>query len=158
MDVDAFLESVSAAGLRLSSSSAGAAAGRAPETIDALFQSPLLALAVMVIARSAPFRTVVLGRSVAMLFVEHFIALRRSPYGLKTSLTLCRRCADALAFLEASRLATVSQDRQRIVTLTQASKTYIDRSGPAATDLGLLIRQLRIAQERVRARIGNDER
>src|SRR5258706_15348375 len=124
----------------------------------ALFHFPLLALAVMIIARRTPFRTVVLGRNVALLLVEHFVALRRSPHGLETSLTLRRRCADALAFLEASGLATLSQDNQRIVTLTQAGKIHLDRSGRDATDLGLLIRQLRITQERVKARTGNDER
>lgn len=158
MNVDDFLESVSAAGLQLSPADAGAPPGRAPETMDALFHLPLLALAVMVMARRTPFRTVVLGRSVAMLLVEHFPALRRSPHGLETSLTLRRRCADALAFLEAVELATVSQDRQRIVTLTQAGKNHLDRGGRDTTDLGLLIRQLRITQERVRARVGNDER
>jgi hypothetical protein len=35
-------------------------------------------------------------------------ALRRSPHGIETSLTLRRRCADALAFLEAAKLAVVS--------------------------------------------------
>lgn len=158
MDVDAFLESVSAAGLRLSSASVGTMSERAPETMDALFHLPLLALAMMVIARRTPFRTVVLGRSVAMLLVEHFVALHRSPHGLETSLTLRRRCADALAFLEAAGLVIVSQDRQRTVTLTEAGKKHIDRSGREATDLGLLVRQLLITQERVKARIGNDER
>ena len=158
MDVDAFLERVSAASLRLSAASVGTMPERAPETMDALFHLPLLALAVMVIARRTPFRTVVLGRSVAMLLVEHFAALHRSPHGLETSLTLRRRCADALAFLEAARLVTVSPDRQRIVTLTDAGKKHIDRSGRDATDLGLLVRQLLITQERVKARIGNDER
>ena len=158
MDVDAFLESVSAAGFRLPHARAEAAPGRAPETIDALFHLPLLALAVMVIARLTPFNTVALGRSVAMLLVEHFSALRRSPQALETSLTLRRRCADALAFAEAAGLATVSQDQHRIVTLTQAGKSHLDRAGRDPSDLGLLIRQLRISQERVSARIGRDER
>jgi hypothetical protein len=124
--------------------------------MDALFHLPLLALAAMIIARRTPFRTAVLGRNVAMLLVEHFAALRRSPHGLETSLTLCRRCADALAFLEAAGLALISQDRQRIVTVTQAGKNHIDRAARDATDLGLLVRQLRINQERVMARIGDE--
>jgi hypothetical protein len=124
--------------------------------MDALFHLPLLALAAMIIARRTPFRTALLGRNVAMLLVEHFAALRHSPHGLETSLTLRRRCADALAFLEASGLAVISQDPQRIVTLTQAGKNHIDRAAHDATDLGLLLRQLRINQERVRARIGDE--
>jgi hypothetical protein len=158
MDIDAFLEDASTSSLRLPQVSVGTAPGRAPETIDALFHLPLLALAVMVIARREPFVTVVLGRRVAMLLVERFEALRRSPHRLESSLTLCRRCADALAFLETLGLATISSDRQRTVTLTDAGKKHLDRGGHDPSDLGLLIRQLRIAQERVKARIGSDER
>ena len=156
MDVDAFVESVSSTDIRLPAADADTTPGRAPETMDALFHLPLLALAAMIIARRTPFRTAVLGRNVAMLLVEHFAALRRSPHGLETSLTLCRRCADALAFLEAAGLALISQDRQRIVTVTQAGKNHIDRAARDATDLGLLVRQLRINQERVMARIGDE--
>src|SRR3954464_1628095 len=110
MNVDAFLESVSEKDLKLRSQDGAALRARAPETIDALFHLPLLALAIMVIARRTPFQTVALGRNVAMLLVEHFTALRRSPHGLQTSLTLRRRCADALALLEAAGLVTVSSD------------------------------------------------
>ncbi len=153
MDVDAFLQRVSSADIRLPAPDANTP-GRAPETMDALFHLPLLALGAMIIARRTPFRTAVLGRSVAMLLVEHFGALRHSPHGLETSLTLRRRCADALAFLEAAGLVMVSEDRQRNVTLTPAGKNHIDRAARDATDLGLLIRQLRTNQERVTARIG----
>src|SRR5580700_11565310 len=53
MDVDAFLESVSASGVRLTAASIGGLRARAPETMDALFHLPLLALAVMVRAAYA---------------------------------------------------------------------------------------------------------
>jgi len=158
MDIDAFLESFSATDQRLPVASGRVVSGHPPETIDALFHLPLLALAAMVIARNEPFRTVDLGRSVAMLLVEHFAALRHSRHGIELSLTLRRRCADALAFLESAGLAAVSGDRQRIIALTQAGKTHIDHGSRDPNDLGLLIRRLRIAQERVRARVGNDER
>ena len=158
MDVDAFLESVSASGLRLTAASIGGLRARAPETMDALFHLPLLALAVMVIARRTRFRTAALGRNVAMLLAEHFSALRRSPHGLETSLTLRRRCADALAFLEAAKLAAVSPDSRREVTLTQEGKRHLDRATRKTNDLGLLVRELARNQERVKARVGGDER
>jgi hypothetical protein len=44
------------------------------------------------------------------------------------------------------------------VTLTQAGKTHFDRGSRDSSDLGLLIRQLRIAQDRLRARAGDNER
>jgi hypothetical protein len=149
MDVDAFLESISTSGLRLTAAGTDALRARAPETMDALFHLPLLALAMMVIARRTPFRTVALGRNVAMLLVEHFSALRR---------TLRRRCADALAFLEAAKLVAVSPDSRRDVTLTPEGKRHLDRAAREANDLGLLVRELARNQERVKARIGANER
>lgn len=156
MDVDTFLETVVDTGMRLPAVPANKAARRAPETVDALFHLPLLALAVMVIARRTPFPTVHLGRKVTLLLVEHFGAFRHSPHGLDTSLTLRRRCADALAFLEAAGLTTVSGDDHRIVTLTDEGRAHIDRAARDATDLGLFVRQLRTNQERVLARIGDE--
>jgi hypothetical protein len=156
MDVDAFLQTVSVSDMRLPVQVGDSTPGRAPETLDALFHLPLLALAVMVIARRAPFRTVYLGRNVALLLVEHFTALGRSSHGLGTSLTLRRRCADALAFLEAAGLAAISDDRQRIVTLTRPGKSHFDQAAHEATDLGLLVRQLRISQDRATARVGDE--
>jgi hypothetical protein len=110
----------------------------------------------MTITRHKPFHTVVLGRHVALLLVEHFTALRRSPHSLETSLTLRRRCAEALAFLEAAGLVAVSQDSHRIVGLTQAGKDHFERVARDGTDLGLLVRQLRTSQDRVVARMGDD--
>lgn len=156
MDVDTFLESVAAADMRLSVPAADTAPGRAPETIDALFHLPLLALATMIITRRMPFPTLCLGRNVAALLVEHFTALRQGLHGLETSITLRRRCADALAFLEAARLVAISPDNQRIVTLTPEGKTHLDQAGRDQADLGLLVRRLRISQERVVARIGDE--
>lgn len=158
MGVDAFLESFSATDFRLPVP-VGAAVGRAPETMDALFHLPLLALAVVVIARRTPLQTSALGRRVAMLLVENFSALHHSKNGLATSLTLMHRCADALAFLEVAGLVTVSQDHRRTILLTPIGKSKIDRaSRDDSSDLGRLIRQLGLNQERVMARTGGDER
>ena len=158
MDVDAFLERASQSGLRLPKAGTGPPPPRAPEAMDALFHLPLLVLAMMVIVRRAPRRTAVLGRYVAMLLAEHFSPLRRSPHGLETSVTLRRRCADAVAFLEASKLATVSPDSQREVALTPEGKRRLDRATREADDLGLLVRGLARNQARVTARVGRDER
>jgi hypothetical protein len=155
MNVDAFLESVTGTKMKLSVPDSDAIPAHAPETMDALFHLPLLALAAMIIARRAPFRTICLGRNVAMLLVERFTALRRAPHVLEISFTLRRRCADALAFLEAAGLAEISRDQERIVTLTPEGKSHVDHAARDGTDLGLLVRQLRNSQERVLARTGN---
>lgn len=155
MNVDAFLESVSEKDLKLRPQNEDSLRARAPETIDAMFHLPLLALAVIVIARRTPFQTRAMGRWVATLLAEHFSALRRSPHRLQTSLTLRRRCADALAFLEAAGLVLVSTDGRRDVTLSQAGRQHVDKMGRDRTELGLFVRQLRVSQERARARMGS---
>ena len=154
MNIDNFLTQVSSTDIRLSTGNTEAPTPHAPETMDALFHIPLLALAIMVIARREKFRTVVLGTSVAMLLVEQFVALRHMSQCLGTSLTLRRRCADALAFLESTGMVDISQSDERNVSLTQAGKEHLDRGSRENGDLGLLVRQLRINQERVRARMG----
>ena len=154
MNVDAFLESVSEKELKLRPQDGAALRARAPESIDALFHLPLLALAVMVIARRTPFQTFAMGRSAALLLAEHFSALRRSPHGLQTSLTLRRRCADALAFLEAAGLVTVSADGRRDVALSPAGRQHLDKMSRDRTELGLFVRQLRVSHERAKARVG----
>jgi hypothetical protein len=156
VDVDAFLASLADPDLKLSISVIDEWPGRTPETMDALFHLPLLALSAMIIARRTPFSTVSLGRYVAMLLIEHFSALRNNPHGLEVSITLRRRCADALAFLEAANLVRISRNEQRDISLTDAGTKHIDAASRDATDLGLLVRQLRISQERVKARLGND--
>jgi hypothetical protein len=157
MDVNSFLESIAGAELSFSFSASEISAGRPPEKMDALFHLPLLALATMVIARNKKsFPTSSLGRVVAQLLIEHFNALHQAPHGLETSITLRRRCAEALAFLEAAGLTDISSDRQRLITLSQNGKSHLDRAAQNETDLGLLVRQLRISQQRVIARYGDE--
>jgi hypothetical protein len=156
VDIDTFLETFAERDLKLSVSVAEDLPGRTPETMDALFHLPLLALAAMIIARRTPFPTFSLGRKVAMLLIEHFAALRGANHVLETSITLRRRCADALAFLEAANLVSISGDHKRNVSLTDAGKKHVDAAARDASDLGLLVRQLRTSQERLKARIGDD--
>jgi len=155
MNVDAFLEQISERNLSLPAARESTNR-RAPERIDALFHLPLLALAIMVIARRKPFMTTVLGSNVALLLTEHFTALKHTPHALETSLTLRRRCADALAFLEAAGLVAITADRLRTVTLSGEGKINLDRATRDATDLGLLVRQLKTTQDRVLSRIGDE--
>jgi hypothetical protein len=156
MDVDAFLELMSSNDIRLSVSAHDAVLVRPPEKADALFHLPLLALAVMVIARHAAFRTIALGRTVAALLVEHFSGLRTSPHGLETSITLRRRCADALAFLEAAGLTAVTDDSLRFVSLTASGKDRLDLALRDTTDLGMFVRQLRRSHVRALVRSGDE--
>lgn len=156
MDVDAFLDLVSADHLQLGVPGNEVARVRPPEKADALFHLPLLALAIMVVARYSSFRTVALGRTIATLLLEHFVALRSSPHGLETSVTLRRRCADALAFLEAAGLTAVTDDGLRYVSLTASGKAHLDLALRDTTDLGMFVRQLRRSHERALVRSGDE--
>ena len=117
---------------------------------------PLLALSILVTARKKSFRTMHMGRIVAAVLTDLFIALRRSTQGLETSLTLRRRCAEALAFLESAQLVIVSDDEKRFVTLTDTGRLHLARSLRDTTDLGLLMRRLGTALDRGTAREGRD--
>ena len=158
MDIEAFRKSVDGTVLTVPRIDATGVHARAPEAVDALFHLPLLALAIMTIARSKEFRTVNLGRTVAALLVEHYRELRRSAHAIEGSLTLRRRCVHALVLLESVGLVTVSRDRKRVVELTAEGKRQIDKARATSTDLGLLIRGLRTSHSRATARRGTDER
>jgi hypothetical protein len=156
-DLELFLERAGDMRLRLpgGESYADAATG-APEAVDALFHLPLLALAIMTIARREKLQTVNLGRRIAGLLVEHFGALRNAAHAMDTSLTLRRRCVSALVLLEIVGLVSVSRDRWRFIELTPVGKKCLDEARLPATDLGLLVRGLRIAQDKSAARIGTE--
>ena len=154
-DLELFTERAGSMRLRVTAGEAYTrATTEAPETVDALFHLPLLALAIMTIARRERFQTVNLGRRVAALLVEQFSALRNSAHAMDTSLTLRRRCVSALVLLEIVGLVTISRDRWRFIELTPAGKKSLDDARRAADDLGLLVRGLRIAQDRSSARLG----
>ena len=154
-DLELFAERAGSLRLRLPAGDAYArAAIEAPETVDALFHLPLLALAIMTIARREKFQVVNLGKRVSALLVEHFTTLRNSAHAMDTSLTLRRRCVSALVLLEIVGLVTVSRDRWRFIELTSTAKKRLDDARQQADDLGLLLRGLRIAQDRSSARVG----
>ena len=154
-DLEQFAERAGELHLRLPAGKAYArAATEAPETVDALFHLPLLAVAIMTVARREKFQTINLGRRIAVLLVEHFAALRHSAHAIDTSLTLRRRCVSALLLLELVGLVTVSRDRWRFIELTPAGRKSLDEARQKVDDLGLLLRGLRIAQDKSSARIG----
>lgn len=128
---------------------------RSPEATDALFHVPLLALATLIISTSGAFPTAALGTTVIRLLVEQFSTPHSKPHALEASLTLRRKCAEALAFLEESQLVTVTTEEPHLIEITKFGKSLIWTHGKQATDLGLLIRQLRASQGRARARGGN---
>lgn len=125
---------------------------RDPEKVDALFGLPLLALVVMVVARNESLNTGNAGRKVAALLVEYFHGLRDARRILEWSPTLRRRTAQAIAFLEAARLATISPYEREMTLTAHALKLIAGVRRDDATDLGQLVRGLVRAQEKASAR------
>lgn len=154
MDIDAFLQEIGSEDVRFPVPTLPSAPTRAPESVDALFHLPLLALTIMTAARHKPFQAVALGRTVARLLVERFTALRDTPRNLERSVTMRRRSVEALVFLESAGLVVVSRDEHREISLSPDGKAQLDRARRSQGDLGLLLRQLRTAQDRAVARGG----
>jgi hypothetical protein len=126
---------------------------RRPAKTDALFHLPLLALCILVITKLEELTTEQTGRRVAHLLIEHFRSLRNLQT-LDWSMTLRRRCAEALTFLEAARLIDVHDAEVRRVTLTAGGKQALARGLRDESDVGQLARGLVRAQSRVTSRLG----
>lgn len=155
MDFDQFVKSVSGLPVALPRLRVDSVGTRVPEDVDAIFQLPLLALVIMILARREPFSASALGRDVSALLVERFATLGRSRPNLEVSITLRRRCAEALVFLEIAELVEISRDSRHIVSLTPGGKTRCDRVRlKDSSDLGVLVRTLTRALDRLVARRG----
>lgn len=127
---------------------------RRPADTDALFHLPLLALAILVISKSEVLTSDRTGLRVAHLLIEYFQSLR-DIRTLEWSITLRRRCAEALTFLEAATLVQVQGHDLRAVDLTARGRELLTRGLRDETDLGQLLRGLMRAQARASLRRGS---
>lgn len=151
MNIDDFAKQLAHSDVRISISSQ-IDSKRIPATDDALFHLPLLSLAILVLASRKDFTTAVVGNWVTRLLAEQFVALRRTSGALHSSLTLRRRSADALAYLEAVGLVVISNDHIRSIGLTELGKRKLRGVAGASNDGGLLYRQLVTNRQRVESR------
>ena len=151
MNIDDFARDLTSNGFRLSVPDTR---GRhqSPSTVDALFHLPLLSLAVMVLAMQPRLSTRSVGNLVIQLLSEHFHALRRSGSAIDTSMTLRRRCADAVAFLERARLIVVAESDDRTIAISDLGRTRMRQIRHKPTDEGLLVRQLMSSRDRSASR------
>jgi hypothetical protein len=153
--LDDFARLVTGSELRLNIVADSLPEPRRPGKTDALFHLPLLALCTLVIAKLGPLTTDQTGRRVALLLIGAFQGLR-NVNTLEWSMTLRRRCAEALTFLEAAKLVQVANggDR-RAITLTAGGKTHFAKGYRDESDLGHLVRRLVRAQSRLK--LGTEE-
>lgn len=152
-DIDEFARQIRGRGFRLDIDADTLPESRRPARTDALFHLPLLALAILVLSKSEVLTSDRVGRRVAHLLIENFQSLREIDT-LEWSITLRRRCAEALTFLEIVTLVEVRGHELRTVELTPQGKELLARGLRDETDLGQLLRSLMRAQARASLRRG----
>jgi hypothetical protein len=153
-ELDTFARLIEGTDLRLDVDADQLPLPRRPARADALFDLPLLALSILVIAKLDSLTSVQVGRRVALLLIEHFKSLR-DVGTLEWSITLRRRCAEALTFLEAAQLVLVEGQDIRAIVLTSAGKDVLSQGLREESDVGQLARALVRAQARSTVRIGD---
>lgn len=111
---------------------------------DAMFQVPLLALCILVIARREKneLRVADLSLLVATTLVEHFVGVKRAGPRLKWSIPLRRRCADGLVFLENAELVIVDSGYARTVSVSDLGKASLRKLRVRPDEVGMLVRGL----------------
>jgi hypothetical protein len=111
---------------------------------DELFQTPLLALTVLVVAHTA--KTALATPDAVTLtlrtLIRHSEGLRSVQSKIQWSASLRRRCADALVFLEGAKLVEVREVPIRSVFLTSLGRALARSSLRSADELGVLARSL----------------
>jgi len=120
-------------------------------TIDGLFQTPLLALTILVVARDrrSGLPTTDLATWTLGTLVKHFEALRIARGRIQWSGLLRRRCADALVFLENVGLASVRETPFRTVHISANGRAFVLNLIRGAGEEGVLVRQLHRAHRAV---------
>ena len=102
---------------------------------EAMFHLPLIAITILMIAKGRSKPAVDhIGQLVGDCFERTFVGFRGSAQHLGWSATLRVRTVQALAFLEAARLAEVSRLDKKIFA-TDAGRSVIDHAISAGGDL-----------------------
>lgn len=113
-------------------------------SVDGLFHTPLLALTILIAARSrkSGLPTADLATWTLGTLAKHFEALQLARERIQWSVLLRRRCADALVFLENIGLADVREAPSRTVHLSPTGVVFIAKLSRRADESGVLVRQL----------------
>jgi hypothetical protein len=141
--IEQFVADAEAAKIRLTVDAAGLAALK-PSRDDAFFQSPLLSLCLIVIARGKDGRlaTADVPTWVGATLTKHFddsSAIRRQ---LEWSLDYRRRCADCIVFLENIELIAVVQSPVRTIRCTERGIRFMREALKKTDEIGVLTRSL----------------
>ena len=139
MNYDEFFSMAESRGLRIESGHISPAERTVFLSNEALFQLPLLAMVIMILAighrKPMPEE---LGQLVGECLERAVAGFKESPQGIGWSANLRIRTVKALTFLEIAGLVTVHARRQTI-TLNELGKKVVDRVLASQTQLALAL-------------------
>ncbi len=141
--IDQFVKDVEAADIRITVDSAGFEALRSTRD-DAFFQTPLLSLCLIVIARDRDghLDTANVPTWVGATLTKHFDDSSAIRKQLEWSLDYRRRCADCIVFLEIVGLITVALGPVRSIRCTDHGTRFVREALKKTNEIGVLTRAL----------------
>lgn len=141
--IDQFVKEVEAADIRIATDNAGLEALR-PTRDDAFFQTPLLSLCLVVIAKDkdGQLDTANVPTWVGATLTKHFDDSSAIRKQLEWSLDYRRRCADCTVFLENVGLITTALGPVRRIRCTDRGSRFVREALKKADEIGMLTRAL----------------
>jgi hypothetical protein len=141
--LDEIAESVTSANVRLRLNQAGLARASS-QSGDELFQTPLIALTILVVGRClrAGVATADLTTWTLATLLRHAQVERGARDRIQWSAALRRRCADALTFLETALLVRVEEAGGRTLFVSTEGHDLVRRLSAAPDEAGVLVRGL----------------
>lgn len=141
--LDQFVKNAEAASVRITADSKGLETLRVARD-DAFFQTPLLSLSLIVIARDQNGRlnTSNAPSWVGATLTKHFDDSSAIRKQLEWSLDYRRRCADCIVFLENVGLIAVTSDSTRTIRCTEKGQYFVREALKKADEIGVLTRGL----------------
>ena len=141
--LDQFVKNAEAANVRITADSKGLEALRVARD-DAFFQTPLLSLSLIVIARDRNGRldTANVPSWVGATLTKHFDDSSAVRKQMEWSLDYRRRCADCIVFLENVGLIAVTLDSARTIRCTEKGQYFVREALKKADEIGVLTRGL----------------
>ena len=111
---------------------------------DAFFQSPLLSLCLIIIAkeRAGKLTTSAVPAWVGATLTKHFDDSAAVRMQLEWSLQYRQRCADSIVFLENIGLIEISGEAVRLIVCTSRGDSFVRKTIGQEDEIGVLSRSL----------------
>lgn len=125
-----------------------------PYMSEALYYLPLISLNVLLLIRSKTngYKLNDMNEWVVGIFKNLYGRLSESGLELLWSISMKRKIADAVVFLEATGLVVVSDSSARMVKITKEGRALINQCLKDKSEQGVLLRKIRAALEECKAK------